>query len=149
MAGPTLRAMLNPRLLSATAPGSSERGTMSPTEACHAGALKAAPQPIRNVSDNNSQGVITPVHAQAASTTDMSNMNACADSMTWRRSKLSATAPASRDSSMIGSATAACTSATISAACVSEIISQEAPTDWISPPRFDSMLDAHTARNIG
>ncbi len=70
MAGPTLRAMLKPMLFSATAPGSSARDTMSPTDACHAGALNAAPQPIRNVSDSNSQGVIDPVHAQMASSTE-------------------------------------------------------------------------------
>ena len=37
MAGPTERAMLKPMELSATAVGNISRGTMSPTEACHAG----------------------------------------------------------------------------------------------------------------
>ena len=46
MAGPAIRARLNARLLSETAALKSERGTCSPTEDCHAGAYKAAPQPM-------------------------------------------------------------------------------------------------------
>ena len=65
MAGPTLRAMLNPMLLSATAAGNSARGTMSPTEACHAGALNAAAAPIAKANNSSNQGVINPVQAKA------------------------------------------------------------------------------------
>jgi predicted glycoside hydrolase/deacetylase ChbG (UPF0249 family) len=35
----------------------------------------------------------------------------------------------------------------MSADCASEIIIQEAPTDWIVAPRFDTVLAAHTVRN--
>ena len=116
-------------LFNATAPGSCARGTMSPTDACHAGALNAAPQPIRNVNVSSSQGVITPLHAQIASAIDTANMNVCAPSMTLRRSKLSAIAPASSDSNMIGSVTDACTSATMSADVAMDVIIHDAPTD--------------------
>ena len=43
-----------------TADGMSSRGTIAPTEACQAGALSAAPQPIRKVNSSSSQGVIRP-----------------------------------------------------------------------------------------
>ena len=42
---------------------SSARGTMSPTEACHAGALNAPPHPIRKVKSSSSQGDIQPTQA--------------------------------------------------------------------------------------
>ena len=148
-AGPTLRAMLNPMLLSATAPGNSARGTMSPTDACHAGALNAAPQPIRNVNSSSNHGVTRPSHVHTASATDTTSMKSCAASMTWRRSKLSAIAPATSDNSMIGSVADACTKATMSADCAIWIIIHEAPTDWISAPRLDSALAAQTPRNSG
>ena len=129
IAGPTLRAMLNPILFSATAPGSSARDTMSPTDACHAGALNAAPQPIRNVSDSNSHGVIRPVQAHIASSTEIESMKLCAASITLRRSRLSAIAPAISDNSIVGNVTDAWTSATMSADCAMEIIIHDAPTD--------------------
>src|SRR2546429_3235631 len=56
-AGPTARAMLNPTLPSATAPGKSSLGTNSGMHDCHAGALVAAPIPSENVSNNNVHGV--------------------------------------------------------------------------------------------
>jgi hypothetical protein len=149
MAGPTLRATLKPMLFSATAPARAERGSMSPTEACHAGALNAAPQPSRNVNSSNSHGLRMPAHAHTASATDTSSMNPCAASMTRRRSRLSAIAPATSDSSMTGNATEACTSATMSGDAAIESINQDAPTDWISPPRFDTVLASHSARNTG
>ena len=63
--------MLKPIVFSATAAGNSERGTMSPTEACHAGRLNALPQPIRNVNINSSQGVIQPNQVNKDSSTDI------------------------------------------------------------------------------
>jgi hypothetical protein len=32
---------------------------------------------------------------------------------------------------------------------MSEVIIHDAPTDWISPPKFDARLAIQTARNIG
>jgi hypothetical protein len=149
IAGPTLRAMLNPMLFSATAPGNSERGTMSPTDACHAGALNALPHPIRNVNSSRSHGVISPSHAKTASTIETSRLNTCVASMTLRRSRLSAIAPAINENSMIGSVTDTWTSATIAGAGAIESISQDAPTDWISPPKLATVLASQTLRNTG
>mgnify|MGYP007020275539 CR=1 FL=1 len=69
--------------------------------------------------------------------------------MTQRRSRLSATAPAHSDSSMIGRVVEAWTRAIIWGEASREVIIQEAPTDWISPPKLDAMLASHTARKIG
>ncbi len=105
MAGPTLRAMLKPNPLRRTAPGTSARGNMSPTEACHAGAMKAMPHPIRKVNSSSNQGVINPAHAHTASAIDTISMKTCATIMTLRRSTLSAIAPAASASSTMGRAT--------------------------------------------
>jgi hypothetical protein len=60
MAGPTLRVMLKPMELSATAAGTLARGTMSPTEACQAGLFSAVPESIRKVKASSVHGVIQP-----------------------------------------------------------------------------------------
>jgi len=122
---------------------------MSPTEACHAGALNAAPQPMEKVNISSSHGVIQPRQAHSISATDTTNMNSCAPSITRRRSKLSAIAPETSDSSTTGSVSDACTSATMSGEPEIEIISQAAPTDWMRPPRLLSVLASQTLRNIG
>src|SRR5262245_61336433 len=68
--------------------------------------------------------------------------------MTRRRSKLSATAPDAREKIMTGSEVDAWTSETISADPAIEVISHAAPTDWMSPPRLEARLAAHTARKV-
>src|SRR6185436_1343343 len=141
--------MLNPMLLIDTAAGKCARGTMSPTEACHAGPLNAVPQPIRNVNSNSSHGLSTPVQAQIDKPIETDSMNSCAPSITLRRSRLSAIAPANKDSNMIGRVIEVCTNATMSGDGAIDVIIQDAPTDWISPPRFDSVLAIQTDRNTG
>ncbi len=76
-------------------------------------------------------------------------MNVCAASITLRRSRLSAIAPAISDNNITGNVTDACTSATISADCPSEIIIHDAPTDWISPPRLETKLADQMRRKTG
>jgi len=60
--------------------------------------------------------------------------------MIARRSQMSAMAPAGIDSSMIGSALAPCTSATMSEECASEVMSHAAATVWISVPMLEARL---------
>ncbi|MND94446.1 hypothetical protein D3C80_866630 [compost metagenome] len=148
MAGPTLRARLKPMEFRVTAPARSSRGTMSPTDACQAGPLKATPQPIRKVKASSTQGVIHPIQVIAANPVETSSMKVWAASMILRRSTVSASAPAASDSSMIGRVTDACTRAVIWAEAM-EVIIQAAPTDWISPPKLVTRLVIHTARKIG
>src|SRR5690606_12197753 len=140
--------MLKPMELMVTAPARSSRGTMSPTDACHAGPLKATPQPIKKVKVSSTQGVIQPIQPSAASPAETRSMKVCAASMILRRSTVSASAPAASDSSMIGRVTEACTRATIWAEAM-EVIIHAAPTDWISPPKLVTRLVIHTARKIG
>src|SRR5690606_29315864 len=149
IAGPTLLAMLKPMLFSVTAPGTCVRGTMSPTEACQAGALNAVPHPMRNVKSNKNHGVMSPAQAQIASATDTISMKAWELIMTIRLSTLSAIAPANTENSMTGSVMEAWTSATMLADGLMEVISQEAPTDWMRPPRLEAMFASHTDRKIG
>ena len=70
-------------------------------------------------------------------------------SATMRRSYMSAMAPAGIEISMIGSISAVCTSATLSADDVICVIAQAAPTPWISRPRLDSRLASQMRRNTG
>jgi len=138
--------MLNPIELSATAPGRSDRGTISPTDACQAGPLNAVPTPIRKVNTSSRPGVIHPAQVKTESSAETMSMKLCAASITYRRSRLSAMAPAASASSMIGSVVDACTSATIVADVVIDVIIHDAPTDWISPPKFDARLAIHMSR---
>jgi hypothetical protein len=75
-------------------------------------------------------------------------MKACAVSITRRRSKLSAMAPEASENSMIGAAVDACTSATMFAESVIDVIIHAAPTAWMSPPKFDERLASQIARKV-
>ena len=140
--------MLKPIELSVTAPGKSSRGTISPIEACQLGLNSAVPEPIRKVNTSSSQGVSRPISPSTASSSDTSAMPLCAMIITMRRSKLSASAPAAMENTMIGSVAAACTSATILCELVSVVIIQPAPTDCTSPPRLDTSVASHSSRNV-
>ena len=148
-AGPTLRARLKPIEFIATALGKIARGTMSPTAACQAGPLIAVAHPSAKVKASSSQGVIHPAQAVTANNADTTSIQLWQAIITLRRSRLSATAPAHKDSSMIGSVVAAGTSAISIGDADSEIIIQAAPTDWISPPKLDARLAIQMARKVG
>ena len=122
---------------------------MSPTEACHAGLFSAVPQPIRKVKPSSVQGVSAPNQAASVSATETASMKTWATSMTRRRLKLSAIAPAASEKTMIGSVVEACTSATMLAEVVIEVIIQAAPTACTRPPKFDARLASQIARNVG
>src|SRR5262245_22449439 len=66
--------------------------------------------------------------------------------MSRRRSNTSAAAPAANENSMIGSTVEACTRATTSAVGASDVMSHDAPTDWISPPKLETRLATQSAR---
>ena len=73
----------------------------------------------------------------------------CAASITRRRSKLSAIAPAKMPSSITGIVVLAATSAIRRCELVSSVISHAAATDWIIDPMFDARLAIQIARNAG
>ncbi len=66
---------------------------------------------------------------------------------TTRRSCMSAIAPAGIAISIIGSISAVCTSATLSADEAICVIAQAAPTPWIRMPRLESRLASQMRRN--
>ncbi len=67
MPGPIARAMLKLTLFSATAAGTSSRGTSSVTEAWKAGWRIAEPMPSVKVMTSSSQGDIQPSSSHSAS----------------------------------------------------------------------------------
>ena len=110
---------------------------------------KAPPQPMRKVNPSSCHGPSSPSQAVRARPQLIRNMKSCAPSITVRRGKPSATAPATSDSSITGSVVDVCTSATMSAVTAMEVIAQAAPTAWIRPPRLDTMLANQRLRNTG
>ncbi len=60
---------------------------------------------------------------------------------------MSAMAPAGIEISMIGSISAVCTSATLSADDVICVMAQAAPTPWINSPKLESRLASQIRRN--
>jgi hypothetical protein len=88
------------------------RGTMSPTDACQDGLLSAVPLSIRKVKASSVHGVIQPFQVTTVSSAETTSMKTWATSITLRRLKLSAMAPATSANSMIGKVAEAWTSAT-------------------------------------
>ncbi len=148
IAGPRLRARLKPTAFAMTAGAIWLRGTMSPIDACHAGASTAVPQPIMNVSNNSSAGVTAPARVITASAIEASSVKTCEASMIVRRSRVSASAPAISDRKKKGSAPAVCTSATWSADGAIVSISHDAPTVWIMPPNDDTSQAHQNSVNV-
>ncbi len=79
-------------------------------------------------------------HASTVSAVAPDSAMASEISATMRRSCMSAMAPAGIEISMIGSISAVCTRATLSAEDVICVIAQAAPTPWIRMPRLETRL---------
>src|SRR3954466_8698165 len=112
----------------ATADGSVSGGTCSLTEACHAGPNSAMPQPTTKQNASRVFGVTMPNQASTDSEVAPTSEIDSETSATIRRSYMSAMAPAGIEISMIGSISAVCTSATLSAEAAICVIAQAAPT---------------------
>ena len=132
---------------SATADGSVSAGTCSLTEDCQAGPNSAMPLPTTKQNASRICGVTRPSHASTDSAVAPDSAIDSETSATMRRSYMSAMAPAGIEISMIGSISAVCTSATLSADDVICVIAQAAPTPWISRPRLESRLASQMRRN--
>ena len=146
MAGPTLRAMLKLMPLSATAAGKASGGTCSLTDDCQAGPISAMPVPTMKQKASRMLGVIRPSQASTVSAVAPTSEIDSATMVTMRRSCMSAMAPAGIEISMIGSISAVCTSATLSAEEDICVIAQAAPTPWIKRPRLESRLASQMRR---
>ena len=107
--------------------------------------------PLPTMKQNASRifGVTRSSHASTASAVAPTSAIDSETSATMRRSYMSAMAPAGIEISMIGSISAVCTSATLSADDVIWVIAQAAPTPWISRPRLESRLASQMRRNTG
>ena len=104
--------------------------------------------PLPTTKQNASRmfGVIRPSQASTVSAVAPTSEIDSETSATMRRSYMSAMAPAGIEISMIGSISAVCTSATLSADDVICVIAQAAPTPWISRPRLESRLASQMRR---
>ena len=111
-AGPTARLRLTPALLADTAGASSALGTNWGTTACHAGVFIAVAEPIKTASSSKLKGVMKCIQTSIAST--MENTATASSPMIrdFRRSTISASAPAGSANTHIGKLAATCTSAT-------------------------------------
>src|SRR2546429_735411 len=110
--------------LSATAAGRVSGGTCSLTEDCQAGPISAMPVPTMKQNTKRIFGVTILNQASTVSATAPVSEIASATMATTRRSCMSAMAPAGIEISMIGSISAVCTSATLSADGVICVIAQ-------------------------
>ena len=133
--------------LSATADGKVSDGTCSLTEDCQAGPNNALPLPTIKQNASRICGVTISSHASTASAVAPLNAIDSETSATMRRSYMSAMAPAGIEISMMGSISAVCTSATLSADDAICVIAQAAPTPWINRPRLESRLASQIRRN--
>ena len=102
--------------------------------ACQAGPVNAAPMPMRKVNSRRIDGVTKPRLLKKASPVDTRTVQNWARSKTQRRSQRSATVPARSANSRTGAWVAVCTSATMSGVPASVVISQAAPTPWMTAP---------------
>src|SRR5712671_7049631 len=132
---------------SATAAGNVSAGTCSLTEDCQAGPNSAMPQPTTKQNASRICGVTRPSHAITDSAVAPESAIDSEASATMRRSYMSAMAPAGIEISMIGSISAVCTSATLSADDVIWVMAHAAPTPWINSPKLESRLASQMRRN--
>src|SRR5579883_2936369 len=146
-AGPIARAMLNPTEFSATAAGSSSRGTSSGIVADHAGWFSDDPMPNPNVSSSSDHGPIRPISVSTPIAAATASISDCVKISQRRRSIRSAIAPAGSVIRKTGSVVAVWTSATGSGDVASSVISQEAATVCIHVPTFETTEAIHMARN--
>src|SRR6202022_4496429 len=132
---------------SATADGNVSAGTCSLTDDCQAGPNSAMPLPTMKQNANRTCGVTRSSHASTVNAVAPESAIESDTNATMRRSYMSAMAPAGIEISMIGSISAVCTSATLSADDVIWVMAQAAPTPWIKSPRLESRLASQMRRN--
>ena len=89
---------------------------------------------------SNTHGVVSPASASVVSVAAQSVANPSPTRAILRRSNMSAIAPAGTDTSINGSISAVCTSATMPGDEVRRVISHAAPTPKMSWPKFEITL---------
>jgi hypothetical protein len=104
--GPNARARLNSIPFKASAAGKSSLLTNSGKIARHEGDSTASPIDNPSVSNSKSQGVITPKTVATVSTTATPSIQVSVPRISFRRSKMSPSAPAGKANKKKGSAVA-------------------------------------------
>jgi len=127
-AGPIARATLKAAELRATALATNPRGTRSGTVACQDGRLNASPVPSSRPRPSNRPGVISPAAVRIAIAAAEPPIVIWATIRTFRRSNMSAMAPAGREKTRSGSVDEADMSPTHRAESVNSSINHEAAT---------------------
>lgn len=148
-AGPAVRTVLKPTERRVMAAGTSRRSTISPTEACQAGSLRAPPHAIKKLKPRIIQGSTKPSATDAVSIADAMAIMHRPANITLRRLKLSARAPTKTDKTKAGSVDDAGTSATIRSEIETVAISQLMATVCINQPRLETCVASQIERKTG
>ena len=112
-----------------------------------AGAFIAAPKPRAKLRVNKAHGVVPPTSVTTPSTAAVTSIHPCVQSNSWRRSTISASAPAGSPTRNTGKLVAACTKATMVGEAASDVINHAAPTLCIQVPTFETTVAIHSMRN--
>ena len=148
-AGPTARAMLNVIEFSATAEGSSSRGTSCEMKAVDAGALKALEIPSPKANAITTHWFARPDHASTARTALRIVARAWVRISSRRRSNRSAALPAHGASASTGMKLAKLSTPRRNAECVSRNTSSCAARFWNHVPLADEALPTKYGPNLG
>ena len=133
-AGPTTRARLKPAEFSDTASGRSDRGTRLETVASCAGQARVWPMPPTSESAISTAGIAAPATAATVSPIAATNCSAMATASSVRRSRRSASRPASGVRNSDGPRWARPRTPTMAAEPVASSISHAAATCCIHVP---------------
>ena len=132
--------MLKVSEFSATAPGSSDRGTIPGTRLCRAGCAKACEQPTRTSSTAIYSYRMVPVSVRVARVNACAAVMSCVITVNRSRSTRSETAPANGEINTDGARLQNASTATQSAECVSSQASQSTATFCTHNPVQDPRL---------
>ena len=145
-AGPMARLTLKPALLSATPAAIWFFGTRSGTEACQAGAFRAAPTPSSRDMAMRRPGVTRCRAERMAMARATSSIQAWVSRSSRRRSTMSAMAPPGMDKISMGRVAPVSMRLMSSGDRESSDMSHFSPTLWTQVPTFEAMAAIQIAR---
>src|SRR5262245_52208218 len=134
-----------PTLFAAIAPCRLCAGTSCGTTACQAGAWTAPRTPLGNVDSSRFAGEGESSDTMSANAPEISAIASSVLTRNFRRSMISATAPAGIARRNIGNEAATCTSDTMKGSGLRSVINQPAAVLYIHPPMFDTTVAIHNA----
>jgi hypothetical protein len=135
-------------LIDTMAWGSCSRGRISPTAEFQAGDSSAVQQPVTKVSSRMVAGPAQPTRSSRASSSSATVCTASAARMSRRRSVVSASTPAGRESTNMGRNTAVCTSAASREEPCSTMIQAAAMACMALAMKYSALV-THSRRKVG